>query len=128
MLLRAAYALALLLIVSAFRLGWGNPFGIGGHLADVVQNITAWQTVIWVVYVSGYSLAALFVLQASRRALWAYGVAVTLDFSVWIYAAFSPSYNMIWSGQASVVDIIFNVYDLGVLLCLMILVRQRVLR
>jgi hypothetical protein len=126
--LRAAYAVALLVILSLFRLGWANLLNIDGYFAEVMNGLTAGQTVIWVSYVSGYAIAAILALRASQLSAWFYGGAMTLDLGVWIYTALSPSYNLIGGGQASTIDIIFNIFDLGALLCLIILVRQRVFR
>jgi hypothetical protein len=128
MLLRGAYAVAIFMIVSGFRLGWGNPFGITGYVAEVAHNITPGQTLIWAAYVCGYLIAALLALRSSRLALWVYALAMALDFWIWVLAAFNPSYNMIWAGQAGFVDIVFNIYDMGVLLCLIFLVHRRTFR
>jgi hypothetical protein len=128
MLLRGAYAVVLFLIVSSFRLGWGDPFHLGGFAADVIRGITPLQTVVWAMYAASYLIAALLALSGSRLALWVYAIAMSLDFWIWVLAALNPDYAMIWSGHGALVDLAFNIYDMAVLLCLIYLVHRRVLR
>jgi hypothetical protein len=127
-LVRGLYALTLLTVISLYRLGWADPFEISGHLADLARAITPILTLVWAMYVIGYLVAGVMVWRANRLALWLYALAMSIDFSLWIYAASNISYELAMLGQARAIDGFFNVFDLAVLVTLVFLVQRQAIR
>lgn len=67
--------------------------------------------------ITGYALAALFIFRGKALALPAFGVALVLDFGLWIYAsAMVASYELTSVLHTSVINWIFNLVLLSVLI------------
>ena len=127
-LLRASYAIWLFLSVFLVYLGFPEVFPISGHFLDFARSLSWVFLMFWGLYVLGYAIAGVFTAFSSRYGLWVYVLAMMVDFSMWIYTTTSPHYEVLWSGTAPGIDMVFNLLDFTILISLAMLTYFRVLR
>jgi len=127
-ILRASYAILLFLSILLVHLGIPDVMPLNGHFLDFARSLTWPFFVPWGLYVFGYAIAGYFTALSSRYALWIYALAMLVDFSMWIYITISPHYDVLLAGNASMIDLFFNMLDFTILIALAMLTYFRVLR
>tara|TARA_R110000868_G_scaffold338485_2_gene599243 strand:+ start:475 stop:903 length:429 start_codon:yes stop_codon:yes gene_type:complete len=96
---------------------WGAP---DPNVLLVLQEISAFQLVVWTVYITGYAATAAFLalrtVRFDRFAFWAAAVAVLADLGYWIWVTSMPEYVSIETPAFRVEDVIMNMVVFAILI------------
>ncbi len=122
---RACYASLLLGVAIAHRIGW---IEVQGSIGQFMSTLAPYLFGLWSLYVTGYIIAAALILLRRRLGYFIFLGALALDLALWVYSSFGTSYQASYAGNAALVDMIFNVIDLGIAMGLTILYRAGYLR
>ncbi|MBR9824577.1 MAG: hypothetical protein GYB36_02095 [Alphaproteobacteria bacterium] len=106
--------------VALFRLGLSNPAGIDGYLAELILGLPIVLLVPVFTFAAGYLIAGLLLITGRWWAGIVYLGALLIDAGVWVFMTTVDEYRFIYSGNAGLVDLMFNLFDFSVLMFLVV--------
>jgi len=119
--LRAVYALTLLGLALMHRAGL---LEMSGAISQFVLGLPSHLLVIWIAYVTAYGVAAGLIWLRRAEAVYVFCGAFAIDLGLWVYSSLGHNYQASFAGYASLVDMVFNVIDFGLLTGLLLLLRS----
>lgn len=114
-LLRGLWATFNHLSMVLYRFGIANLTGIEGHMAELVFSASLWLMLPLFAFSLGYIAAGILVIRAHWWAVIVYAIAFLIDAAVWVSMTMLDGYAAIYGGNASIIDMMFNLFDLSVL-------------
>ncbi len=116
--LRGGWALLNHSAMVLHRFDIANPMGFSGYMSELILN----APLALMVPLFGFSLAYIAAgILTLRQVWWAgaiYCLGFLIDAGVWVSMTTVNEYGAIYGGQASLVDMVFNLFDLAMLTCL----------
>lgn len=127
-LARVGYAAVLFVQSRLELLGVPTILSTDEHMVALLFTLNPFIHALWTVYVAGYVAAAILIWRNDPRGPLVYIAAFLLDAVMWIAISFFPFYELAWSGMSVVIDMGFNLLDLGLITVMLLWFRPRLLQ